>query len=169
MKQLWAPWRMTYLRGEQAKVNGCLFCYKLQQEDGVEHILYRGTHSAVLLNRFPYTNGHLMVIPYMHTDALEALDDATMLEMMQLVQHSLRLLRQVFAPQGFNIGVNEGHVAGAGVAEHIHLHIVPRWAGDVNYMTVVSETRVIPQSLDDTYATFRPLFDALRKKAESLA
>ncbi|MEJ5309750.1 MAG: HIT domain-containing protein [Anaerolineae bacterium] len=161
MKQLWAPWRMPYLRGENEKVAGCLFCHKLTQEDAVEHILYRGAHCAVMLNRFPYTNGHMMVVPYMHTGTLEGLDDAALLEMMQLVQHCLRALRQVFTPQGFNIGVNEGSVAGAGVAEHVHLHIVPRWAGDVNYMTVIGETRVIPQSLDDTYAAFRPLFDAL--------
>ncbi len=163
MKQLWAPWRMPYLRGESDKVAGCLFCQKLMEADAVEHILYRGAHCAVMLNRFPYTNGHMMVVPYIHTGTLEALDDATLLEMMRLVQHCLRALRQVFNPQGFNIGVNEGSVAGAGVAEHVHLHIVPRWAGDVNYMTVVGDTRVIPQSLDDTYAAFRPLFEALQK------
>ncbi len=162
MKQLWAPWRMPYLRGENTKINGCLFCHKLAQTDAAEHILYRGAHCAVMLNRFPYTNGHMMVVPYTHTATLETLDDATLLEMMQLVQHCLRALREVFKPHGFNIGVNEGSVAGAGVAEHIHLHIVPRWAGDVNYMTVIGETRIIPQSLDDTYATFRPLFDALK-------
>ena len=161
MKQLWAPWRMPYLRGENAHVAGCLFCHKLTQGDAAEHILYRGAHCAVMLNRFPYTNGHMMVVPYTHTGSLETLDDAILLETMRLVQHCLRALRQVFNPQGFNIGVNEGHVAGAGVAEHIHLHIVPRWAGDVNYMTVVGETRVIPQSLDDTYAQLRPLFDVL--------
>jgi ATP adenylyltransferase len=166
MKQLWAPWRMPYLRGENEKVAGegrlarCLFCHKLTQSDVVEHILYRGTHCAVMLNRFPYTNGHMMVVPYAHTDTLETLDDMTLLETMHLVQHCLRALRQAFNPQGFNIGVNQGHVAGAGVAEHVHLHIVPRWAGDVNYMTVVGETRVIPQSLDDTYAVLLPLFDA---------
>ncbi|MGC9395261.1 MAG: HIT family protein [Anaerolineae bacterium] len=162
MKQLWAPWRMPYLRGENTKVAGCLFCQKLTQEDAVEHILYRGARCAVMLNRFPYTNGHMMVVPYTHIGMLEDLDDATLLEMMQLVQHSLRALRQVFNPQGFNVGVNEGSVAGAGVAEHVHLHIVPRWAGDVNYMTVIGETRVIPQSLDETYAAFRPLFDTLQ-------
>ena len=162
MKQLWAPWRMPYLRGENEKVPGCLFCHKLTQADAVEQILYRGTHCAVMLNRFPYTNGHMMVVPYAHTGLLEELDDATLLEMMRLVQHSLRALRQVFNPQGFNVGVNEGTVAGAGIAEHVHLHIVPRWAGDVNYMTVIGDTRIIPQSLEDTYAAFRPLFDALR-------
>ena len=163
MKQLWAPWRMSYLRGEHAKVEGCVFCHKLAQEDAVEHVLYRGERCFVVLNRFPYNNGHLMVVPYVHTGLLEDLDDETLLEMMQLVRHSLRLLRQVYNPGGFNVGVNEGSAAGAGVAEHVHLHVVPRWDGDANYMTVIGGTRVIPESLDDTYATFRPLFDALRE------
>lgn len=162
MKQLWAPWRMPYLRGESAKADGCLFCHKLAQDDAVEHVLYRGKHCFVVLNRFPYNNGHLMVVPYVHTGTLESLDDATLLELMQVVRHALNVLRQVYNPHGFNVGVNEGSAAGAGVAEHVHLHIVPRWEGDVNYMTVVGETRVIPESLDDTYATFRPLFDVLR-------
>ena len=162
MKQLWAPWRMPYLRGENPKMDGCLFCHKLAQDDAVEHVLYRGVHCFVVLNRFPYNNGHMMVVPYTHTGTLESLDDATLLEMMQVVRHALNVLRQVYHPHGFNVGVNEGSAAGAGVAEHVHLHIVPRWDGDVNYMTVVGETRVIPESLDDTYATFRPLFDSLR-------
>lgn len=155
---------MSYLRGEyKQEVEGCLFCHKLTQEDEVEHILYRGDHCFVTLNRFPYTNGHLMIVPYTHTSALEDLDDATLLEMLHLVQHSQRILREVYGPHGFNIGINQGEAAGAGVAEHLHLHIVPRWAGDANYMTIVGETRVIPQSLDETYASFRPLFDALKK------
>jgi ATP adenylyltransferase len=154
---------MPYLRGEHVKVEGCLFCHKLTQEDATEHVLYRGTNCFVVLNRFPYNNGHLMVVPYAHTGQLEDLGDETLLEMMQLVRHSLRFLRQVYSPSGFNIGVNEGSAAGAGVAEHVHLHIVPRWAGDSNYMTVVGGTRVIPESLDDTFATFRPLFDSLHK------
>lgn len=163
MKQLWAPWRMPYLRGEHVKVEGCLFCRKLDQEDASEHVLYRGERCFVVLNRFPYNNGHLMVVPYAHTGQLEDLDDATLLEMMQLVRHSLRFLRHVYNPNGFNVGVNEGSAAGAGVAEHVHLHIVPRWDGDANYMTVVGGTRVIPESLDDTYAAFRPLFDSLHE------
>ena len=163
MKQLWAPWRMPYLRGECAKVDGCLFCHKLTQDDAVEHVLYRGARCFVVLNRFPYNNGHMMVVPYAHTGLLEALNDETLLEMMQLVRHCLHFLRKVYEPHGFNVGVNEGSAAGAGIAEHIHLHIVPRWNADVNYMTVVGETRVVPESLDDTYATFRPLFDGLHE------
>jgi len=162
MKQLWAPWRMTYLRGLHKKVEGCLFCEKLKCSDEEEHVLYRGKLCYVTLNRFPYNNGHLLVVPYQHTGRLEDLDDETTLEMMQLVRHSLTFIRQAYNPDGFNVGVNEGSAAGAGVAEHIHLHIVPRWGGDANYMTVVSETRVIPESLDDTYRLFRPLFDVLK-------
>ena len=162
MKQLWAPWRMPYLRGENPKVDGCMFCEKLKSADAEEHILYRGVRCFVVLNRFPYSNGHMMVVPYRHTERLEELDDETSLELMQLVRHSLTFLREAYHPDGFNVGVNEGSAAGAGVAEHVHLHIVPRWRGDANYMTVIGETRVIPESLDDTYATFRPYFDALK-------
>ncbi|MBN2003885.1 MAG: HIT domain-containing protein [Anaerolineae bacterium] len=161
MKQLWAPWRMTYLKGEHKKVEGCLFCAKLDQDDAEEQILYRGEYAYVTLNRFPYTNGHLLIVPYVHTGLLEELDDAISLELMRLVRASLGILRQVYRPDGFNIGVNEGAAAGAGVAEHVHIHIVPRWSGDVNYMTVVAETRIIPQTLEETYTLFRPCFERL--------
>ncbi len=161
MKQLWAPWRMAYLKGEHKKVDGCLFCEKPGHDDAEEHILYRGEYGYVTLNRFPYTNGHLLIVPYTHTGLLEELDDAISLELMRLIRHSLEILRRVYRPDGFNIGVNEGTAAGAGVAEHVHVHIVPRWAGDANYMTVVAETRIIPQSLEETYTLFRPCFERL--------
>lgn len=162
MRQLWAPWRMSYLKGENPRVDGCIFCAKLKGDDAEEHILYRGARVSVVLNRFPYSNGHMMVLPHQHTEYLEVLDDATLLEMMQAVRHCIRALREIYAPHGFNVGVNEGSAAGAGVAEHLHIHIVPRWSDDANYMTVIGHTRVIPESLDATYATFRPYFDALR-------
>lgn len=161
MKQLWAPWRMAYLKGEHKKVAGCLFCEKPGHDDAEEQILYRGEYVYVTLNRFPYTNGHLLIVPYCHTGLLEALDDAISLELMRLIRHSLGILRQVYQPDGFNIGVNEGAAAGAGVAEHVHVHIVPRWAGDANYMTVIAETRIIPQTLEETYALFHPCFERL--------
>lgn len=164
MRQLWAPWRMPYLRGEHKRVEGCVFCRKLTADDGVEHVLYRGARAFVVLNRYPYSNGHLMVVPYQHTGGLEYLDDATLLEMMQLVRHALRILRTTQGPEGFNVGVNEGSAAGAGVEEHVHLHIVPRWRGDANYMTVIGETRVIPEMLDESYALLRPYFDALNQE-----
>ncbi len=167
MKQLWAPWRMPYLRGEHTKVEGCLFCEKLKHPDEEEHILYRGKFSYVTLNRFPYSNGHMLVVPYTHTHMLDVLDIDTSLELIQLVRHSLKCLRSAYQPDGFNVGVNLGAAAGAGIAEHVHWHIVPRWQGDANYMTVVAETRVIPESLDKTYATFRPMFETLEPLIQS--
>jgi ATP adenylyltransferase len=159
---------MPYLKGEGPPVDGCLFCEKLKGDDAKEHILYRGDLCYVVLNRYPYNNGHMMVVPYQHTGLLEALDDATLLAMMQLVRHCLTFLREAYGPEGFNVGVNEGSAAGAGVEEHVHLHIVPRWAGDANYMTVVGETRVIPETLDETYDLFRAKFDGLKAKFDGL-
>lgn len=162
MKQLWAPWRMTYLSGEHKPAAGCIFCEKLNHSDAEEHVLFRGAYSYVTLNRFPYSNGHLMVVPYAHAPSMENLDDDTALEMMVLVRHALRILRAAYKPSGFNLGVNEGSAAGAGVAEHVHFHIVPRWHNDANYIAVIGETRVIPELLEDTYTRLRPPFDALR-------
>jgi ATP adenylyltransferase len=150
---------MTYLRGEQKKPDGCVFCIENIDNDRENHVLYRGEHCFIILNRFPYNTGHLMVIPYTHVPTLEVLDAATLAEMMSLVQLSLRVLREAYGPQGFNIGMNIGEAAGAGVAEHIHLHIVPRWSGDTNYMTVVGETRVIPEWLDQMLERLLPLFE----------
>jgi len=156
---------MAYLRrSEPANAErACLFCLKQRQADPAEHILYRGEHCFILLNRYPYNNGHLMVVPYAHVPSLEYLDDEVSLELMRLARAALQILRAEYAPQGFNIGVNEGAVAGAGVAEHVHLHIVPRWGGDSNYMSVIGETRVIPEWLDETYARLLPRFEALLK------
>ncbi len=139
----------------------CLFCLKPRSEDAEAHILHRGRLCYVILNRFPYNNGHLMVVPYAHAASLEDLDPATLSEMMELTQLSLRVLRSAYSPQGFNIGLNIGGVAGAGVADHVHLHVVPRWGGDTNYLTVVGETRTIPEWLDQTYQRLRPLFEQL--------
>jgi ATP adenylyltransferase len=161
MEELWAPWRMPYLKEDRSSVEGCIFCNKLDQPDVQEHILYRGETSFVLLNRYPYNNGHMMVVPYVHVSSLRALDDATVLEMMQLAREVMRILGEEDHPDGFNVGINQGSAAGAGIAEHIHLHVVPRWRDDVNYMTVIGNTRVIPEGLDDTYARLRPYFDAM--------
>ncbi|MCS7251187.1 MAG: HIT domain-containing protein [Thermoflexus sp.] len=161
MERLWTPWRMAYLKGEGGVPQGCIFCLKIDGSDEAEHILFRGQTAYVTLNRYPYNNGHLMVIPYAHVPSLEDLDDPTLLETMQLVTLSLRVLRQAYRPEGFNIGVNIGRSAGAGVADHVHLHIVPRWTGDTNFMPVISNTRVLPEWLDDTYRRLRPLFEAL--------
>jgi ATP adenylyltransferase len=160
MKQLWAPWRMTYLRGEHKPVEGCVFCHKVDAADAAEHVLYRGSTCFVVLNRYPYSNGHMMVVPYAHVSSLTALSDEVLLEVFQLVRKVEHVLISAAAPQGFNVGINEGQAAGAGIEEHLHVHVVPRWEGDANYMTVIAGTRVIPESLDETYALLRPLFDA---------
>ncbi len=157
MKQLWTPWRMAYLTGEGNKpVEGCIFCLKIAAgDDAGEHVVYRGQSAFVTLNRYPYNNGHLMVVPYSHVASFEALDDAAQAEVMHLLNHSLAALRKALRPDGFNIGANVGSVAGAGVADHVHLHVVPRWAGDTNFMPILSDTRVIPESLDQTYAKLK--------------
>ena len=161
MDRLWTPWRMPYLRGEEEVPEGCIFCAKPQEDDAEVHILHRGQLSYVILNRFPYSNGHLMVVPYVHVHSLEDLDAETLAELMALTQLSLRVLRVAYEPQGFNVGLNIGAAGGAGVAEHVHLHVVPRWGGDTNYMTVVSQTRLIPEWLDQTYDRLRLLFERM--------
>ena len=164
MQQLWTPWRKPYLLKQNERVEGCIFCDKTQHPDAEEHILYRGKHCFVALNRFPYSNGHMLIIPYRHTETLEQLNNATLLEMMRLTAFCQQFLREEYRCHGFNVGFNEGSAAGAGVPEHIHLHIVPRWRNDANYMTVIGQTRIVPDLLDDTYATFRPRFDELPRE-----
>jgi ATP adenylyltransferase len=161
MDHLWAPWRMPYLRGDEPLSEDCLFCTKLQSEDAEAHVVHRGRRCYVMLNRFPYNSGHLMIAPCAHVATLEGLDAETLAELMTLTQLSLRVLREAYNPQGFNVGLNIGAVAGAGVADHIHIHVVPRWGGDTNYLTTVGETRVIPEWLDQTYERLRPLFDQM--------
>ena len=161
MSHLWTPWRMAYLRGQEPRPEGCLFCLKPGEEDAAAHIVHRGRLCYAILNRFPYNNGHLMVVPYAHVANIEDLDAETVAELMALTQLSVRVLRQAYQPQGFNLGLNIGEVAGAGVAGHVHLHVVPRWGGDTNYMTIVGQTRVIAEWLDQTYHQLQPLFERL--------
>lgn len=150
MKQLWSPWRMRYL--SSFKKHGCVFCQALKQEDSSENlVVYRGEQAFVILNAFPYTNGHLMVLPYQHVPDLSDLDAGVRAEMMELVTKASQVLRGLYAPEGFNIGINMGAAAGAGIGEHIHIHIVPRWNGDTNFMTAVGQTRVLPEELSQTY------------------
>ncbi len=149
MRHLWTPWRLEFIRGE--KPQECIFCAKVTGSDDQEHIVVRGEHVYVTLNKYPYNNGHLLVVPYAHVPSVEDLDDATLLELMRITQTALRVLRAVMKPHGFNVGFNLGAEAGAGVREHVHLHIVPRWAADANFMTVLADTRTIPQLLEDTY------------------
>jgi len=152
---------MPYLRGEERLPQDCLFCVKPRSEDAQARIVYRDRLCYVILNRFPYNSGHLMIVPYQHLATLEDLDAETLSELMALTQLSLRVLREAYNPQGFNVGLNIGQAAGAGIVSHIHLHVIPRWGGDTNCMTTVGQTRVIPEWLDQTYERLRPLFERM--------
>jgi ATP adenylyltransferase len=157
-QRLWAPWRMAYVQAEK-KAGGCIFCLPPEPAgDGQRHVLHRGRHCHVMLNAFPYNSGHLMVSPHRHVPTIEALQDDELLELMQLAQRALAALRDAYAPDGFNLGINEGEVAGAGFAGHVHLHVVPRWAADSNFMAVTGDTRVLPQALEDSYVQLRERF-----------
>jgi ATP adenylyltransferase len=153
MDKLWAPWRMKYIKeGIDKPQNGCIFCEKAKQSNDKENlILYRGKYAYVICNAFPYNNGHLMVVPYTHTSNMDELDDASALEMWKLIALCRRVLSKAFKPDGFNIGINLGRVAGAGIDTHLHVHIVPRWNGDSNFMPVIADTKVISQSLEEAY------------------
>ena len=158
MKHLWAPWRMEYiLEGNQEE--GCLFCHLAELQDGLDNlILHRGVNSFVVLNRYPYSNGHLMVVPFIHTPSLEGLPLEVLHELIQSTQQAIVVLRKAYDVDGFNLGSNIGEAAGAGIEDHVHLHVVPRWHGDTNFMATTSQTRVIPEKLEDTYTTLRGLW-----------
>jgi ATP adenylyltransferase len=159
-QRLWAPWRLDYIKSD--KTGECIFCTKpALGNDDEALITHRGDRCFVILNAFPYNNGHLMVAPYAHGGRLEDVDDATSLELMSLTKRSMRALANAYGPEGYNLGLNQGRIAGAGMAEHVHLHVVPRWAGDTNFMPVVSDTRVLPQSLADSQKAVREAFLAL--------
>jgi len=156
MENLWAPWRMAFIQPETPPPPGCIFCTQpAAQEDEKFHILHRGEYCFMMLNLYPYNNGHLMVAPYEHVGALDALDSAPLADMMAQAQWALRALRQAMNPDGFNMGINMGKVAGAGFAEHIHYHIVPRWNGDTNFMPVIADVKVMPEHLDSVYAKLK--------------
>jgi ATP adenylyltransferase len=148
MKHLWAPWRVAYVAGPKAE--GCVFCEAPQRDDRTAHIVHRGTHGYLILNRYPYNSGHLMAVPYRHVARLDGLSPAEAEALMNLAALAVGGLEQAMAPQGFNIGFNLGHAAGAGIDEHLHLHIVPRWVGDTNFMPVLGDVKVIPEHLDET-------------------
>jgi ATP adenylyltransferase len=157
MKHLWAPWRMDYIKGK--KPSGCILCDKpKEKKDPANLILKRGKHGFVMMNLYPYNNGHLMVCPYQHADTLESVSDDMLKNLMQLTKKSLAALRSAFHPEGFNVGLNLGKAAGAGIEDHLHFHIIPRWVGDTNFMTAVSEIRVIPEDLVETYKQLKPHF-----------
>jgi len=160
MDYLWSPWRYRYV-SQAGKGKPCLFCAKAKLEpehDRSELVLYRGRLNFILLNLYPYTTGHVMVIPYAHVGHLEQLPPETLVEMMELAQKVQDVLQKCYHPEGYNLGMNIGKCAGAGVADHLHLHLLPRWTGDSNFMTVVGETRVQPEDLLTTYDKLAPFF-----------
>ena len=155
-EKLWAPWRMEYINGIDTGPSGCIFCDKPREDrDEKNLIVHRGETCFVILNLFPYNNGHLMVVPYSHTADMGDLDAATKLELMETATTSVDAMKKIMRPDGFNLGINLGRTAGAGIDEHLHLHVVPRWNGDTNFMPVIGSTKVISESLTDSYAKIR--------------
>jgi ATP adenylyltransferase len=152
LERLWSPWRMEYiLAGRQ---EGCVFCTAFDDDplkDREHLILHRGAHCAAIMNLFPYNNGHLMVVPYAHQETFEGLPPEAQLEIMTLMNKCISVLREAMGAQGFNLGANLGRIAGAGISEHVHLHVVPRWSGDTNFITTVGHVRCIPESLEESY------------------
>ena len=168
MDYLWTPWRYAYITTAAKNENpaACIFCELPKLSDREAKIVYRGQHCYIILNSFPYTSGHVMVVPFAHLAELSALAQPAAHEMMDLSQKMETVLRQVYSPDGVNLGMNIGRAAGAGVAGHIHMHVLPRWVGDTNFMTVTGETRVLPESLEVTYDRIRA---AIRDDATSRA
>ncbi len=151
MENLWSPWRMKYVT-DTDNPDGCVFCIAPAQADGSTNlIVHRGKDCFAILNRYPYTSGHLMVVPFAHVSSIELLTPEVRAELFEMVNHAIGVLREVYHPDGFNVGINMGEAAGAGIAEHAHVHIVPRWAGDTSFMSTVGETRVIPEELGMTW------------------
>ncbi|MDD5018870.1 MAG: HIT domain-containing protein [Candidatus Omnitrophica bacterium] len=151
MKKLWAPWRIGYIK-KIKKEKGCLFCRVRSRNNDREHLVFlRTEHALAMLNLYPYNNGHIMVAPLRHVKSLDALHNDELIDIMACLKKAKALLRRILKPEGFNIGINEGRAAGAGIAGHLHIHLVPRWTGDVNFMPVVSDTKVISQALASLY------------------
>ena len=167
MDHLWSPWRYRYVQRERDS-NDCIFCVEsAENRDEENFIVYRARLNFIILNLFPYTCGHLMIAPYAHVATLEAAADETLTEMMRLAKEAQMHLRTIYNPHGFNIGMNIGEMAGAGIAGHIHMHVVPRWAGDANFMSTVGETRVLPEELGETYRKVKAAFGRSYDRRES--
>ena len=157
MKRIWAPWRMSYVMGP--KESRCVFCLGLSEH--ADLTLYHGNHCIVLMNRYPYTNGHILVAPERHVESLENLSGEQRASIMDVVAASIGILKKVMKPEGFNVGFNLGEVAGAGIEDHLHMHIVPRWEGDANFISVLGETRILSEALNTTFSRLKPDFDIL--------
>lgn len=163
-KILFAPWRMKYIVGGE-RLNGCVFCRVIEQDDEKALIVYRGRLSYIILNRYPYNSGHIMIVPYRHVASLDELSLPELAEMTLLLKASIRGLKEIYNPHGINIGVNIGEAAGAGIAGHVHIHVLPRWRGDTNFTVLFSRTKVVPEALTDTY---RKLKNTIPSKLEEV-
>ena len=160
MRQLWAPWRLAYIQAEKSE--GCFFCQAAGTAEGEDSLVVaHSPRSFVILNKFPYNSGHVMVVPLRHVARLDGLDDAELLDLARLVDRAIRVLGAVLGPEGYNVGLNLGRAAGAGVEDHLHVHVVPRWVGDTNFMPVVGATKVLPEHLRTTRDRLREGFAAL--------
>ncbi len=164
MENLWAPWRMAFIAPKTPQPQACIFCTQPAAYRDAEHyILYRGTLCFMMLNLYPYNSGHLMIAPYQHVANVEDLDVETLAELTAQMQLALRALRMVMKPDGFNMGINQGKVAGAGFADHMHFHIVPRWNGDTNFMPVIADIKVMPEHLDSVYQQLKQALETLKE------
>jgi len=160
--RIWTPWRMKYIQ-EHQDYPDCVFCVAAAEPDGLDNLIFhRGEHAFMILNRFPYNSGHVMCVPYAHVDRLHALSQEARAEMMEMTNQAIDVLQLVYKPQGFNVGLNLGEMAGAGMADHLHMHIVPRWGGDANFMSTIGETRVLPESLSETYERVKTAWEAYK-------
>jgi ATP adenylyltransferase len=161
MERLWTPWRLAYVTDVGAETGACIFCSAAGRLDRDELVVHAGRRCFVILNKYPYNNGHLMVVPHRHVARLAGLEPDELVELSTLTQLAERALAEAYAPHGFNMGLNLGKPAGAGILDHLHMHVVPRWNGDTNFMSVVGETRVLPEELSDTAARLRAIFARL--------
>ena len=161
MDHLWTPWRMEYIQDKKDD-NGCVFCKAWGAEEDENNLIFsRGEHVFMILNRFPYTSGHVMCVPYAHVERLDELSQAARIEMIELSNRSCEVLQKVYDPDGFNVGLNLGKMAGAGIDSHLHMHIVPRWLGDTNFMACLGNTRILPESLPETFARVKNAWEQL--------
>ena len=167
MDHLYTPWRMAYIRGEKKPVEGCVFCNLATSEADDQQIIAYSQHVFVTLNIYPYNNGHMMVVPYEHIQSQESMSSEALTDLMLTTNRALSILRKVYNPPAFNLGANLGQAAGAGIAEHFHFHIVPRWPGDANFMTVVGNTRVIPDTLENVFRELKSAWQALYPDEEA--
>uniref|UniRef100_A0A7C4H8Q2 HIT domain-containing protein n=1 Tax=Staphylothermus marinus TaxID=2280 RepID=A0A7C4H8Q2_STAMA len=161
LKILWNPWRFEYVKSTTKSDSNCIFCKLPNKSDEESYIVYRGKYSYIALNAYPYNSGHLMIIPYKHVACFDNLNNNELFELIVLTKASTILLRETFNPDGFNIGLNIGRAAGAGVADHIHIHVVPRWIGDTNFMAIIASTKTLPVALSETYSILKNNVDKL--------